>query len=121
MRAGELDLYIERGCDWERILTIYKKTGSLVNLSLAKAEMQIRDSAQSGSILCTPTIEIFKPETQGKIRIFMDNKQTARLPAYGGNYSKTTSCVYDLFLHYFSRRERILNGFLHISPEVTRI
>lgn len=118
MRAGELDLYIERGCDWERIFTLYKQTGIPIDLTLAKVEMQIRESAQ-GNIVCIPTIEVIEGKN-GKVRIYIDNKQTSKLPAYGNNYGQTTRYVYDMFVKFRYRRERILNGFVHISPEVTK-
>lgn len=118
MRAGELDLYIERGSDWERMLTIYLQTGSPFDLTIASVEMQIRDTAQ-GKILCTPELEIIRPK-EGKVRIYIDRKQTAILPSYGGHYGQTSRCVYDLFVEYGERRNRVLNGFVYISPEVTK-
>lgn len=118
MIAGELDLYIEQGCDWERVLTIYKQTGSPVDLTIAEVEMQIRDTAQ-GRILCRPEIEIIEPKA-GKVRVYIDHEQTAKFPAPGGHYKQTARCVYDVYINYSYRRDRIMNGFLYISPEVTK-
>lgn len=120
MRAGELDLYVEKGCDWERTLTLYKMSGSPINLALANIEMQIRTTAQAKSVICTPEIEIVKPATLGKVRIYISSEKTAQLPAFGEYYSKPTRYVYDMYIQYFYRRERILNGFLYVSPEVTK-
>ena len=120
MRAGELDLYIERGCDWQRIFTIYKQDGSPLELSDAQITMQIRDSAQSNNIICVPTIEILQPATQGKVSIYMNKDATKTLPASGRHYGQTSKCVYDIYIYNQGRRERVLNGFVEISPEVTR-
>lgn len=118
MRAAELNLYIEQGTDWERVLSLYKVGGQTVDLTDAIVEMQIRESAQSGSIACTPSIEILEPATQGKIRI--EIARNMQLHASGETYCKTQRYVYDMFILYNERRRRILNGFVFVSPEVTK-
>lgn len=122
MRAGQYDLYIERGADFIREVVFYKATGTPINLTGAKIEMQIRENAQSSHVICTPNI-YFSDASVGKAIIHINHTETANMPAYGSNYSNITNCVYDVYVEYPSmpvRRNRVLNGFVMISPEVTK-
>jgi len=118
MRAAELNLYIEQGTDWERVLSLYKIDGKPIDLTNATVEMQIRETAQSSSISCSPAIEILQPATQGKIKI--EISRNTQLDASGEAYWKTERYVYDLFIVCNDRRRRLLNGFVFVSPEVTK-
>lgn len=122
MKAGQCDLYIERGADFIRELILYKANGSPINLTGANVMMQIRENAQSSNVICTPQVSIIDA-VKGKAKIYISYIETAKLPAFGQYYDKTTDYVYDVFIQHPStpiRRDRILNGRIKVSPEVTK-
>ena len=89
MRAGQYDLYIERGADYIRELSFYKSIGTPIYLTGVKIEMQIRENTQSNNVICKPEITI-SDATNGKAVLYISHSDTAKLPAYGKNYRATT-------------------------------
>lgn len=121
MRAGELDLYVEQGADWTRIITLYLQDGTKKNLSGCSVAMQMKQTAQDNSPVCVPTVQILSPVSQGQVQITINSQQSSSIPALGNDYSQTTRYTYDLYLTESNgERKRILNGEIYISPGVTK-
>lgn len=119
MAAGDYDIYVEQGADWELIVTIYDNAGSPVDITGATAAMQIRDRP-SGAIVAEPTIEITDAEN-GEITLSLTATETAAISVMGATSREVASYVYDLKVtHAGGEVERVLNGAVNVSPEVTK-
>lgn len=121
MRAGECDFYIEQGVDWSRMLTFYNKDGSRSNLSGDSFAMQIKETAQTQSVIAAPIITVLTPPSQGQILLSFTAAQTSAIPAHGQDWSKLAKYTYTLIrIRSDGRKARLLNGTIYISPEVTK-
>ena len=114
MSAGEYDITIEQGADWELILT-WNRDGEPVDLTDYTARMMARrritDSYETLSITTDDAITL--GGVAGTITILLKAAETSALRA-GTN-------VYDLELVSPSGVvTRLIEGALWIDPEVTR-
>lgn len=116
MAAGKLDLLIEQGADFEKIL-IWKDTNKeLVDLTGFVAEMHIRSRKDSTSIILELTSE------NGRIVLGGQTGQiTVVIPSSITRDIEWSEAVYDLKLTSPGDKvERLLEGKVIISEAVTR-
>lgn len=118
--AGKYDISINQGEAYRQRITWLQGDGvTPVNLVGFVGRCQIRASARSG-ILASPTVTIVD-EINGIIEISLTKTQTANLPVTGASYKDTEIYVYDLEMESpLGDVYRVLNGFVYVSPEVTR-
>lgn len=116
MTAGCYDIEIEKGVNFNRIITWKDGTGMLVNLTGFTARMQARDCVYSDTILFELTSangEIVIDETLSTISLIIDDVTTAAIPGEIG--------VYDLeLIAPTGEVTRLLQGNLTFTAEVTR-
>ena len=94
--------------------------GEPVNLIGYVGRCQIRSNAQNPGIIATVPVDIFNPE-EGRFSIGLSAAQTEMLPATGKHFADTDKYVYDVeFANQSGMVYRLLNGFVIVSPEVTR-
>lgn len=123
MSAGHLDLVIEKGATFSKILTWKDSEGSLVNLTGYTARMKVKESYSSSSAILDLTTENSKISlggANGTITITVSATDTAALTA-NMNLKEIISelYVYDLELISGSTVTRLLQGNVYVSEEVT--
>lgn len=108
------DVTIEQGATWTRTLTI-TDDGTPRNLTGYTARMQIRRAAADASVLLELTTvngRITITALTGTLILSLSATETAAL--------SWTRGVYDLEIVAGSAVERLLEGAVTVSPEVTR-
>jgi len=122
--AGRYDLTIEQGADFNLPLTLRNYDNTAYNLTGYTGRGQIRRYHRSTSAIVSFTVTIptvGSEYTDGKLTVSLTANQTAAIPA-GEEITDTRSkYVYDLeIIDGSGSVKRILDGFVFISPEVTR-
>lgn len=115
MAAGEYDVPIEAGIDWEHTLYLKDDAGSPKDLTGYSAEMKIRETMEGDVIetLSTSGGEIVITAAQGKILLKLTDLETAALGIKEG--------VYDLVLtDSGTTKTKLLKGKVIVDPLVTR-
>lgn len=114
MAAGIKNIVIEQGTDFDLLVTLINPQTKLpIDLSGYTFQAQIRESYQSTSIVQTFTIDNTNYAT-GKILMKLTNAETSALKG-----EKTF--FYDLEgTDLLSKKFRVIQGTVYISPEVTR-
>lgn len=113
MRAGEYNLYIEQGATFEQIIKV-------TNLDLTQYNPRGQIKEQASSALIVDFTFVVNSATQ--MTISLTAVQTAALPATGKAYNDTYQATYDIELAHKTNSTviRFLNGYVAISPEVTK-
>lgn len=125
MPAGVFNFPINQGETFYYEIKLLGKTeDDVIDLTGYTAEMQIRRTADSTEIMATPEVKI-KDATNGIISIFLSATETAKLPCTGQYHDEYLELVYDIYIKsgtYYNTqfKTRILNGFINVSPNVTR-
>lgn len=125
MPAGVFDFPINQGETFYYEINLLGQTeDDVIDLTGYTAEMQIRRTADSTEIMATPEVKI-KDATNGIISIFLPATETAKLPCTGQHHDEYLELVYDIYIKSgtYSNTQfktRILNGFINVSPNVTR-
>lgn len=122
MAAGRADLYIEQGADWIVNISLYRDFEQTIPFDLTGylIEMQIRKDAGSCNVTAEPAIAVVDA-TGGKIQVLLTRQQTRDIPVWGKSYEDIAEYVYDLYIKEPDGiRLRILNGYIRVSPGVTR-
>jgi len=114
MGAGILDIVIEQGATFERVIRVTDPLNGLVNISdVTSARGQIRKAFPSGDSFAF-TIAVTSAAS-GLLSWTMDAATSASIPV-----NTEQDWRYDIELVRGLRVERILQGIATISPEVTR-
>ena len=115
MAAGEYDMPIEAGVDWEHTIWLKDDAGDPKDLTGYSAEMKIRETMEGDVIetLSTSGGEITITAALGKILLELTDTETTALGIKGG--------VYDLVLTDGSSiKSKLLKGKVIVDPLVTR-
>lgn len=120
MAAGTYDITIEQGTTFALYLTIKNSDGSPKDLTGYTIAGKIRQSALSASVVQTFTCAV-TDASAGQVTVSLTAVQTAALPTSGGAYDELTTYVYDIETTSGSSVvERLLQGRVFVSPEVTK-
>ena len=121
MAAGIYDIYIERGSDWELILTYKDSNGNAINLTGCSVEAELKETADLTSAVLLPISASITDASGGEITLSLTKAQTATLTyAVGPNYRYKKEYAYDVLLNLTTGKTvRILNGKANVSPGVT--
>lgn len=117
MAAGKLNLYVEQGATFSRVLTINDSNGDPVNLSTWTFAGQVRSSYSSSSVIVSLTFTVKNQTTNtGEVEISLTATQTSAIPATGA----LSRYVYDIEATIGSEKRRVVEGEFQLSAEVTR-
>ena len=124
MAAGIYNFNIEQGTTFKTSITLQDSEGSPRDLTDYNARGQIRESADSITTVAIFTCTIPTP-IDGTIQISLKPTDTSEIDLHGKSYSSIIKYVYDIEIYKtISETEeevyRVLNGFVFISPEVTK-
>ncbi len=120
MQAGIYHLYIDQGASYSKSIFVVDEFNNPIDLTGYIVRGQIRKSAADSSIALNlnPTIV---SAAAGKISFALLGTQTALLETAGSNYQEVTVYVWDIEIESASGVvTRLLNGFVYVSPEVTK-
>jgi hypothetical protein len=127
MAAGKLDLFIEQGSDFLRKLIFQDNavpTPNPENLTGQTFRGQIRKSISDPTIVVAFTFNILDQVTnKGKVEFSLTNAQTSSIALKAQNVvsREPQEFAYDIERVFTdSRVERVLEGIVFVSPEVTR-
>lgn len=120
MSAGSYDIEIEQGASWSTSL-VWQAGDPLVpvNLTGYTVRAQIR-AIPTGELAATITATITNAAA-GAISLALTAEQTSGIPVRGNTWRDKERYVWDLeAVSSGGQVTRLLNGYAHISPEVTR-
>lgn len=124
MAAASLDLTIEQGTTFKRVLTIKDDLDALIDLTGETFRGQIRKTPSSTTIVATFTCTLRNQVTnKGEVEILISAADTALIPL--ASQSKPL-IVAENFVYNIERVKtdstvsRILEGIAIVSPEVTK-
>lgn len=109
--SGKLDLTIEQGATFSRVITIKDSSNTAVNISTDSFAGQVRKRHQSGSVEASMTFTI----TDGA-----NGEVTATISAADTNSMTPGDQVYDIEWTSGSTVTRLLEGTATVTPGVTR-
>lgn len=115
MSAGIYNFTLDQGSTFNLVVVYKDADGQPINLTGYAAALQVRkafDSAAAVLSLNTTNSGIAITGAEGKLSIAATATQTAAIP--GGDY------VYDLEVSSGGVVTRLIQGIVHVSPEVTR-
>ena len=124
MAAGTLNITIEQGADFIRVLTLKDSLGATIDITGYSFASEIKDST-CGDIVASFSFTILDQITnKGQVRWYMPAALTATIPAECVNASdgsfQTTPYLYDVDMtNNSSEISRIIMGKANVSPEVT--
>ncbi len=119
--AGRYDITIEQGATFHLPLTIKNSDDSAFDLSGYTPRGNIRRTHQSATIVASFTFTLTFPYTLGKMDVILTDEVTASIPCGETTTSSTSKYVYDIEIEHTSGTvKRLLEGYLYVSPEVTR-
>lgn len=111
--SGKLDIEIEQGASFSRLITITDADNNPVDISGDTFAGQVRKHPKQDIIEGAFTFQFYTDGTDGKVAIRMDNETTTAM-TYGRN-------VYDIEWTKSSGTViRLLEGTATVTPEVTR-
>lgn len=114
MKAGVFNLYIEQGATFTQVVQV-----SGIDLTNYTARGMVRQKADDADPLVSFTIAI---DSATQLTISLTETQTKALPADGEAYNDVYQATYDVELVHKTDSSviRLINGFVSISPEVTK-
>ena len=104
------NLYIDQGSDYSSIITLTNQNGTVMNLTGYTVQSQFRKSYQSSA--STSFVATVYNATAGQIRLQLAATASSAIAA--GRY------LYDIEIIGSGERQRVLEGIVVISPEITR-
>jgi hypothetical protein len=122
MSAGRLDIIIEQGSTFTRLITIQNSDLTPFDLSSWSARGQVRRRHRSDAIVASFTFVIDPDPTTGQLTITMDAATTGAISAGETVNDESSRYVWDFEIENSTTFEvrRILEGDALISQEVTR-
>jgi hypothetical protein len=121
--AGRFDITIEQGAVLSLPLTLKNTNGTAFDLTGYTGRGQIRKFHRSTSIIASFTVTIPTTGeliTSGKLTVSLTAIETAAISAGEEITDEKSKYVYDLEIISGATVKRILEGFVFVSPEVTR-
>jgi hypothetical protein len=122
--AGVYDLYLNQGETFNRsfryLLRDEEGQETPFDLNGYQGRCQIRRAPGQPLAVSVP-VDITEPG-EGRFAVTLTAAQTAGIAASGKGYDRPEKYVYDIELYTEDGQtvERILNGYVYVSPEVTR-
>jgi len=113
--AGRFDFECEQGATFTRNIILKDSSGSVIDITGATADMQVRETVQATSII----VEL--STSNGRIVVDGPNGQLTLTIAASDTASITISGVYDIKVTYVSGTiDRRLEGEFVLDPQVTQ-
>lgn len=109
--SGTVNLTIEQGSTFSRLITIQDESQTPVNITGNTFAGQIRKRHASDTVEATFTCTV-TDGAAGKLTVALTDEQTAAIPS--GDW------VYDIEWYNGTVTGRLLEGSVYVSPEVTR-
>lgn len=109
--SGKLDLTIEQGATFSRVITIKDSSNVAVNITSDTFAGQVRKRHQSGTVEATLTCTV-TDGANGEVTATISATDTAAMDS--GDF------VYDIEWTSGSTVTRLLEGTATVTPEVTR-
>ena len=123
LAAGKGEIYIEQYAKWSALFYLYRDSNKSdpVNLNgYSNPRMQIRNAANSNTIIANPTISIIDV-ANGCLLATLTAVQTGAIQTSGQTYSNVSNYVYDILIDDPSGETvRLFNDYAKVSPGVTR-
>ena len=120
--AGIKDLYIEQGATYKLAVKMKHADGTPFDLTDWTIQRgQIRKTRRSDTVVKSFTITV-ENAAQGEMTVSLSAEDSASIPAGETVSDPRSKYVYDIEIENGVTGEvmRILEGFVYISPEVTR-
>lgn len=116
---------INQGDDWSIKLVIKDSNGLAIDLTGYTFQGQMREKYDASTIIASFTATLANQITNpGEVTLSLTNVQTSAiptLPATAKDKRPLTEYIYDVEQTDVSlKKTRILEGFIKVSPEVTR-
>lgn len=112
--SGKLDIVIEQGATFSRVLTITDSTSTAVDISNDTFRGQVRSSFKSGAVEASFSFAFVTDGTDGKVAFTISDEATSAM-TFGRNF------VYDIeWVKANGSVVRILEGTADVTAEVTR-
>lgn len=113
MAAGKYNMLVQAGVTYNQTITLKNEAGVALDLTGATVASMIREQYTDLAPVATFTCTVLVPATAGKFNISLTPAQTSAIAVQKG--------VYDIEITYLSGvKDRILQGNVIISPEVTK-
>lgn len=123
MSAGCVNLKIDQGATFYRLLKLKTSLGEPIDLTQNEFRGQIRKHAGDKKLLACFTFEILNQTTNpGEVVMTLTADETAQLPAARHNSAKkiVRELSYDVErVDALGEVERVMEGIIYLSPEVT--
>lgn len=123
MAAGNLDILIEQGATFERVLTIKNSLDAPIDLTGYVFAGKVRKTVSDKTPAAVFTFTILDQGTDtGKVRMVMSSTATAAIPLEKTTSSERVSSkfLYDVEMNTGSEVIRLIQGTASVSPEVTK-
>jgi len=115
--ARILPIRIDQGATWTLGLTLVNWKEDLTGY---KVRMQIRDSAQSSTVIAEPTGTITSA-TDRTIQFELIKEKSTTIPTTGDSYNDFNEYYHDIEIEDSAGTVwRLFNGPCYVSPEVTK-
>lgn len=118
MAAGKLNLLVEQGATFRRVLALQDAAGAAIDLTGFTARMQARAKVADPNpplldLTSSPAAGLAVDGAAGTVTVVLTDEQTAALT--------WTAAVYDLEVESAGGEvTRVVQGTIKVSPEVTR-
>ena len=121
--AGAYDLHLDQGETLSRsfqyLLIDENGVKTPFDLNSYFGRCQIRRAPGQPLIISVPVI-MTEPDA-GRFAIELTAEETAGILAFGKGYDRTEKYTYDIEIYTADGTvERVLNGYVYVSPEVTK-
>lgn len=125
MSAAKLDLVVEQGATFRRVITVKDADKNPIDITGWVFAGQIREKYSSPTVAAEFDFEILdQTEAKGKVKVSLSADDTSALvvAAQGeGDCKKLSTYLYDIEATKEGvGTDRILEGKVFVSPEVTR-
>jgi hypothetical protein len=122
--TGRKDFTIKQGTTWRLPITIrHAEDQSLFDLTGYLGRGQIRRSHHAVDVIAELTVTISLTPEDGTLEISLTAEETSAIPAGETAADASSKYVYDVEIYTVDDADvkRILEGFIYINPEVTRV
>jgi len=119
MGAVTLDLSVEQGATYTFGVDYEESEGVPFDLTGYQGRGEIRISPSNDTVLGTFVVTI-DDALNGKVKIELPANAFVGVKLPGKSHSEKTRAVYDIEIYNVDRVIRLLQGFIDISPEVTK-
>lgn len=125
MAAAKLNLYVEQGASFKKVLKFSDSTGTAIDLTGKTYKGQIRKTTGAATAVADFAFTILDQVTNaGELEMKLTNIQTSAIPVTASKDAKRTNqfFAYDVeCTNPDTTVERVLEGTVEVSPEATLI